>query len=41
MQKFQKGNIGITLVCHWMVPLYDTKSDHHASQRAIDFMFGW
>jgi len=24
-----------------MVPLYDTKLDHHASQRAIDFMFGW
>lgn len=40
-QKFQKGKIGITLVCHWMVPLYDTKLDHHASQRAIDFMFGW
>ncbi|RYR57967.1 hypothetical protein Ahy_A05g023637 isoform F [Arachis hypogaea] len=35
----QKGLIGITLVCHWMVPLYDTELDHHAAQRAIDFMF--
>ncbi|XP_072093532.1 beta-glucosidase 12 isoform X1 [Arachis hypogaea] len=40
-QAAQKGLIGITLVCHWMVPLYDTELDHHAAQRAIDFMFGW
>ncbi|XP_020211712.1 beta-glucosidase 12-like [Cajanus cajan] len=41
-QASQKGWIGITLVSHWMVPLYDTELDHHqAAQRAIDFMLGW
>ncbi|WJX71788.1 Beta-glucosidase 12 [Trifolium repens] len=40
-QPFQKGKIGITLVCHWMIPLYDTKLDHDATQRYIDFQFGW
>ncbi|XP_073220225.1 beta-glucosidase 12-like isoform X2 [Cicer arietinum] len=40
-QASQKGMIGITLVSHWMMPLYDTKLDHDAAQRSIDFMFGW
>jgi beta-glucosidase len=40
-QPFQKGKIGITLVCHWMIPLHDTKLDHDATQRYIDFQFGW
>ncbi|KEH26885.1 glycoside hydrolase family 1 protein [Medicago truncatula] len=40
-QESQKGKIGITLVSHWIMPLYDTELDHHAAQRAIDFMFGW
>ncbi|XP_061355852.1 beta-glucosidase 24-like [Gastrolobium bilobum] len=40
-QSSQKGWIGISLPCHWMVPLYDTESDHRAAQRALDFMIGW
>ncbi|KAK2421555.1 cyanogenic beta-glucosidase [Trifolium repens] len=40
-QPSQKGKIGITLVCHWMIPLHDTKLDHDATQRYIDFQFGW
>ncbi|XP_027357326.1 beta-glucosidase 12-like [Abrus precatorius] len=40
-QASQMGWIGITLVCHWMIPLYDTELDHQAAQRAIDFMLGW
>nr|ABY84677.1 coniferrin beta glucosidase [Leucaena leucocephala] len=40
-QASQKGVIGITLVCHWFVPLSDKKSDQNAAARAVDFMFGW
>ncbi|CAK8532339.1 unnamed protein product [Lathyrus sativus] len=40
-QASQKGKIGITLVSYWIMPLYETELDHHATQRAIDFMFGW
>ncbi|WVY96726.1 hypothetical protein V8G54_028877 [Vigna mungo] len=40
-QVSQKGIIGISLACHWIVPLYDTELDQFASQRALDFMFGW
>lgn len=40
-QGTQNGKIGITLVCHWMVPFSQEKHDQDASQRAIDFMFGW
>ncbi|EEF50172.1 beta-glucosidase 12 [Ricinus communis] len=40
-QASQKGQIGITLVCHWMVPFSKTKPDHQASKRALDFMYGW
>ncbi|KAG2675043.1 hypothetical protein I3760_13G165600 [Carya illinoinensis] len=41
-QAKQKGVMGITLVCHWMVP-YNPKSeeDRPAALRAVDFMFGW
>ncbi|KAK6928662.1 Glycoside hydrolase family 1, partial [Dillenia turbinata] len=37
----QKGKIGITLVSHWMVPYSNSVADKNATQRAIDFMFGW
>ncbi|KAL9298306.1 hypothetical protein ACSQ67_024202 [Phaseolus vulgaris] len=40
-QVSQKGVIGISLSCHWIVPLYDTESDQFAAERALDFMFGW
>ncbi|KAL5081237.1 hypothetical protein RYX36_009658 [Vicia faba] len=40
-QASQKGLIGITLSCDWMVPLHDTESDIRAAQRAIDFILGW
>ncbi|KAE8037052.1 hypothetical protein FH972_009677 [Carpinus fangiana] len=40
-QASQKGVIGITLVCHWMVPFSDAKHNRDAALRAIDFMFGW
>ncbi|CAK9140351.1 unnamed protein product [Ilex paraguariensis] len=40
-QASQKGEIGITLVSHWMVPQSTSKSDIRAAQRALDFMYGW
>ncbi|KAK7262564.1 hypothetical protein RJT34_30138 [Clitoria ternatea] len=40
-QGSQKGVIGITLVANWFIPFSDTKSDQKATERAIDFMFGW
>ncbi|XP_034702936.1 beta-glucosidase 12-like [Vitis riparia] len=40
-QSSQKGKIGITLVCHWMVPYSNQTADKKASKRALDFMFGW
>ncbi|KAF9612967.1 hypothetical protein IFM89_004670 [Coptis chinensis] len=40
-QAEQNGNIGITLVSHWMVPFSPAKVHKDAAQRAIDFMFGW
>ncbi|KAL4317323.1 hypothetical protein AHAS_Ahas15G0373600 [Arachis hypogaea] len=40
-QRFQGGKIGITLNCHWMVPLSNTISDRSAAQRSLDFMLGW
>ncbi|GFY92144.1 beta glucosidase 31 [Actinidia rufa] len=40
-QAYQKGKIGITLVCFWMVPLSSSTADKKAAQRAIDFMYGW
>ncbi|PIA43746.1 hypothetical protein AQUCO_01800060v1 [Aquilegia coerulea] len=40
-QARQEGKIGITLVSHWMVPSSDTTIHKDATQRAMDFMFGW
>ncbi|KAL3516572.1 hypothetical protein ACH5RR_023474 [Cinchona calisaya] len=40
-QATQKGEIGITLVSHWMVPYSSSKLDILATQRALDFMYGW
>ncbi|GMY16393.1 beta-glucosidase 12-like [Fagus crenata] len=40
-QVVQKGVIGITLVCHWMVPFSNEKQNHNAALRALDFMLGW
>ncbi|PNX83388.1 beta-glucosidase 24-like protein, partial [Trifolium pratense] len=40
-QASQKGRIGITLSCDWLVPLLDTEADIHATQRGIDFILGW
>ncbi|KAF1863184.1 hypothetical protein Lal_00012494 [Lupinus albus] len=40
-QASQKGVIGITLLSHWFVPFSNNESDKKASERAIDFMFGW
>ncbi|XAR60323.1 Beta-glucosidase, partial [Bertholletia excelsa] len=37
----QKGNIGITLIAHWMVPFSKAWQNRAAAERAIDFMFGW
>ncbi|KAL6966368.1 Glycosidase, partial [Sarracenia purpurea var. burkii] len=40
-QKLQKGEIGITLVSTWILPLTNRPRDIAARQRALDFMFGW
>ncbi|KAG9132598.1 hypothetical protein Leryth_023058 [Lithospermum erythrorhizon] len=40
-QVSQNGQIGITLICHWMLPYSNSTADSLASQRALDFMFGW
>ncbi|KAG8363625.1 hypothetical protein BUALT_Bualt19G0041900 [Buddleja alternifolia] len=40
-QATQKGEIGITLVTHWMVPYSNSILDIIAAQRALDFIFGW
>ncbi|XP_027106821.1 beta-glucosidase 12 isoform X1 [Coffea arabica] len=40
-QASQKGEIGITLVSHWIVPYSSSKLDILATQRALDFMYGW
>ncbi|XP_047327218.1 beta-glucosidase 13-like [Impatiens glandulifera] len=37
----QKGEIGITLGCHWMEPLTDKQEDIEAAQRGVDFALGW
>ncbi|PIA43730.1 hypothetical protein AQUCO_01800055v1 [Aquilegia coerulea] len=37
----QKGIIGISLISDWAVPFSETQADTDATQRAIDFMFGW
>ncbi|XP_057499190.1 beta-glucosidase 12-like [Actinidia eriantha] len=40
-QVTEKGQIGITLVTFWMVPLSNSAADRAAAQRALDFMYGW
>ncbi|XP_008775422.3 beta-glucosidase 12-like [Phoenix dactylifera] len=40
-QESQKGKIGITLVCHWMIPYSNSNSNSDAAERALDFMYGW
>ncbi|XP_043692666.1 beta-glucosidase 13-like [Telopea speciosissima] len=40
-QGTQKGKIGITINSHWMVPFTDHPADVAATQRALDFMYGW
>ncbi|NP_001266157.1 non-cyanogenic beta-glucosidase-like precursor [Cicer arietinum] len=41
-QEDQKGKIGITLVTNWFIPLGDNSiPDLKASERAMDFQFGW
>ncbi|PON38487.1 Glycoside hydrolase, partial [Parasponia andersonii] len=40
-QVSQKGIIGITVMCHWMVPKFETPASHKAASRALDFLFGW
>ncbi|KAL3832902.1 hypothetical protein ACJIZ3_007638 [Penstemon smallii] len=40
-QATQKGEIGVTIVTHWMVPYSNSKLDIEAAQRAIDFIYGW
>ncbi|KAL0346367.1 UNVERIFIED_CONTAM: Beta-glucosidase 12 [Sesamum calycinum] len=40
-QPIQKGEIGISLVAHWMEPYSSNKLDVQAAERALDFMYGW
>ncbi|KAM7500485.1 hypothetical protein LguiA_024899 [Lonicera macranthoides] len=40
-QKSQKGKIGITLLSHWFLPYSNSRDDHDARKRAVDFMLGW
>ncbi|CAM0952010.1 unnamed protein product [Alopecurus aequalis] len=40
-QPVQKGQIGITNVCHWYLPATNSTADKDAAQRRIDFMYGW
>ncbi|WCJ41797.1 Beta-glucosidase 12 [Euphorbia peplus] len=39
-QEIQKGVIGITLVCIWMIPFTNSKEDKEAANRVLDFTFG-
>ncbi|KAI3448934.1 hypothetical protein Pfo_005599 [Paulownia fortunei] len=39
-QATQKGEIGITLVSHWMVPYSSSGLDVKSAKRALDFMYG-
>ncbi|CAM0952009.1 unnamed protein product [Alopecurus aequalis] len=40
-QPVQKGQIGMTTVCHWHLPATNSTADKDAAQRRIDFMYGW
>jgi len=41
VQRIQNGSIGITLNFIWCEPLSENKLDRQATERVIDFMFGW
>ncbi|KAK2975466.1 hypothetical protein RJ640_028572 [Escallonia rubra] len=41
VQASQKGKVGITNICHWMVPFSHAKHHRRAAQRSLDFMCGW
>ncbi|CAK7331825.1 unnamed protein product [Dovyalis caffra] len=36
-----EGKIGISLAVYWMLPYSNSQADKEASQRALDFMYGW
>jgi beta-glucosidase len=40
-QPVQKGQIGITLVCHWYIPYSNSAADKAEAQRRVDFMYGY
>ncbi|CAI9088500.1 OLC1v1022836C1 [Oldenlandia corymbosa var. corymbosa] len=40
-QAQQKGIIGMTNVCNWMVPMTNSSLDMRAAKRSLDFMYGW
>ncbi|XP_027912093.1 beta-glucosidase 13-like [Vigna unguiculata] len=40
-ERIQNGSIGITLNFIWCEPLSENKLDRQATERVIDFMFGW
>ncbi|KAF5447882.1 hypothetical protein F2P56_033399 [Juglans regia] len=40
-QAEQKGVIGITLDCDWVVPYSQSEKDRAAALRDVDFRFGW
>nr|POF25857.1 beta-glucosidase 12 [Quercus suber] len=40
-QEVQKGIIGISLNAPWFVPFSNSRADRDATQRAIDFGYGW
>ncbi|KAK3030132.1 hypothetical protein RJ639_038881 [Escallonia herrerae] len=40
-QASQKGKVGITNLCHWMVPFSHAKHHRRAAQRSLDFTCGW
>uniref|UniRef100_A0ACD5URH8 Uncharacterized protein n=1 Tax=Avena sativa TaxID=4498 RepID=A0ACD5URH8_AVESA len=40
-QAVQKGKTGISLISNWFIPFSRSKSDQHATTRAVEFMLGW
>ncbi|KDP28152.1 hypothetical protein JCGZ_13923 [Jatropha curcas] len=40
-QRKQDGTIGVNLYAFWLLPLTNSTEDVTATQRAIDFYFGW
>jgi len=40
-QAEQGGNVGITLVSLWFMPLTDSPQDKDAVARSLEFMLGW